>query len=107
MAQRMSADDVYYYANWTLVAALVLGVISTYAIVASGNIRDSALRREVANANARAAEAELVLAKFRTARANLLSEVIDSREVKALRWDEVRCGPRPDRSGGLGLSLEF
>jgi hypothetical protein len=85
MAQRMSADDVYYYANWTLIAALVLGVISTYAIVASGNIRDSALRREVANANARAAEAELALAKFRTPRANLLTPEVKSSIVEKLK----------------------
>jgi hypothetical protein len=41
----MSADNIYYYANWALIGALVLGVIATYAIVASGNIRDSSLRR--------------------------------------------------------------
>jgi hypothetical protein len=81
----MSADDVYYYGNWALVAALVFGVVSTYAIVVSGNMRDRALRREVANANARAAEADLALAKFRTPRASLLTPEVKASIVKKLK----------------------
>ena len=83
--QVMSADDVYNYANWVLIAALVLGMLATYAIVRSGDIRDRALRKEVANANARAAEAELALAKFRTPRANLLTPEVKSSIVEKLK----------------------
>ncbi|MCP3924324.1 MAG: hypothetical protein GY714_17250 [Desulfobacterales bacterium] len=68
----MTADNIYIWANWTLVGALVLGVLSTYAIVASGNIRDSELKRElkekdksIATANARALEAQLALEKLK------------------------------------------
>ena len=34
------AEFVSFWANWTLVAALVLGVVATYAIVISGNAKE-------------------------------------------------------------------
>lgn len=68
----MSADDIYTWANWILVGALVVGVLATYAIVVSGNIRDAALKRELAAQSARTAEAELALAKLKAPR--LLNE---------------------------------
>jgi hypothetical protein len=55
---RMSADDVFFWANWMLVAALIGGVLATYAIVVSGNIRDANLRRELNAANERTAQVE-------------------------------------------------
>lgn len=85
----MTADDVFFWANWILVGALVVGVLATYAIVVSGSMRDSALKLElstagertaalekettearaaIAEANARAAEANLALAKLTTPR---------------------------------------
>ena len=68
----MSADDVFVWANWTLIFALVLGVLATYGIVASGTIRDEALKKElkekdvaIAASNARTAEAVLELAQVK------------------------------------------
>lgn len=61
----MSADDVYFWANWILVVALLVGVAATYAIVVSGNMRDRTLKNELsiqsaatAQANERAASLE-------------------------------------------------
>jgi hypothetical protein len=48
----MSADDVFWWANWILIGALLVGVAATYAIVVSGNLKEAALRREVAAAGA-------------------------------------------------------
>jgi hypothetical protein len=59
----MSADDVFLWGNWVLVGALVVGVVATYAIVASGNIRDKELKLEIADANARGEEAKAEAAK--------------------------------------------
>ncbi len=53
----MSADDVFTLANWLLVASLVVGVVSTYAIVASGKIRDAESKRDLAHAREGAAKA--------------------------------------------------
>ena len=43
----ISADTVNAVANWILVAALILGVLATYAIVVSGNIKEQNLKREL------------------------------------------------------------
>lgn len=71
----MSADSVYSYANVFLIFSLVVGVLATFAIAASGKIRDEALNREIAasneraaEANARALEASLALEKFKAPR---------------------------------------
>jgi hypothetical protein len=53
----MSVDTVHSLANWFLLFSLILGVISTFAIVVSGNIKEDRLKAELAEANARAAEA--------------------------------------------------
>ena len=61
----MSANDLFFWANWFLVGALIVGVVSTYAIVASGIIRDKELKLElkvkddqISLANVRAEEAK-------------------------------------------------
>jgi hypothetical protein len=69
----MSADDVYWWANWVLVGALLLGVGATYAIVVSGNIKERALRRELASAGA-AAETARANAAAATERAKALEK---------------------------------
>jgi hypothetical protein len=45
--RQMSADDVSWWANWILVGALLIGVVATYAIVVSGNIKEANLKREL------------------------------------------------------------
>lgn len=57
MAMRMNADDVYIWANWLLLASLIVGVISTYGIVASGKLRDEQSKRDLAEARTVAAQA--------------------------------------------------
>ena len=68
----MSSDNIFYWGNWALLGALILGVIATFAIVVSGNDRDRALKQElkdkdesIAKANARTKEAELKLEELR------------------------------------------
>jgi hypothetical protein len=77
----MSADAIYYWANWVLVGALLLGVAATYAIVTSGNIRDSALKQElaaqgavVAQANERAASLEKEAAEAKLKQEELIAD---------------------------------
>lgn len=53
----MSADEVFTLANWFLVGSLIVGVVSTYAIVASGKIRDTASKRDLAHAREESAKA--------------------------------------------------
>jgi hypothetical protein len=51
------AEFVSSLANWTLFASLLIGVAATYWIVVSGNVKEAALKRDVAAANERAAAA--------------------------------------------------
>jgi len=53
----MSADDVFALANLFFIGSLVVGVISTLAIVESSKIRDAQSTREVAQAGEAAAKA--------------------------------------------------
>ena len=63
------AEFLSYWFNWILVGALVLGVVATYFIVISGNVKESALKRELAAANITAenAKATAAAANERTA----------------------------------------
>jgi hypothetical protein len=72
----MSADDVFWWSNWILIGALLVGVAATYAIVVSGNLKEAALKRQLADAGSAAAsaterasalEAEAANARERTA----------------------------------------
>jgi hypothetical protein len=72
---KMSADDVFSWANGLLIFSLILGVLSTYAIVTSGKIKEKSQAREIAasneraaEANARALEATLALENFKSPR---------------------------------------
>ena len=53
----MNADGVSTWANWLLLASLVVGVVSTYVIVAPDKLRDEQSRRELAQARTVAAQA--------------------------------------------------
>ncbi len=78
----MSADDIFFWANWVLVGALVLGVLATYAIVVSGSIRDRELKKElkekddrISSANERAKQLEKDAANARLEQERLKSVV--------------------------------
>src|SRR6266508_4138858 len=84
----VSADDVFFWANWILVAALIIGVLATYAIVVSGIVRDKTLKLELSGANERAANAEL-----RAAEANARVAEAEARVAEAhARSEERRVG---------------
>jgi hypothetical protein len=52
------AEFLSYWGNWTLIVALLVGLTATYAVVVSGNVKEAALKREVAEAGAVAATAK-------------------------------------------------
>ncbi len=52
------AETVFLWANWFLLGALVVGLIATYTIVVSGNIKEAYLKRGIAEAGQQAAEAD-------------------------------------------------
>jgi hypothetical protein len=81
----MSADDVFWWANWILVGALLIGVAATYAIVVSGNLRDAALKGNLAGAQTAAAEAN--------ARAKEADEKTEAERLERLRL-EAAVAPR-------------
>lgn len=71
MGNRMSlgwAEFVSYWANWTLLGALLIGLVATYGIVVSSNVKKQQFKLSVANADARALEEKLALEKFKQAR---------------------------------------
>lgn len=67
----MTADSIYNWANGLLVVSLIVGVIATYAIIVSGNIKEKELKRELskANADAEKAKADAAYANERAAEA--------------------------------------
>src|ERR1700730_3960101 len=76
------AEFISFWSNWILIGALVIGVVATYGIVVSGNVKESAANKEIArlsseaeasraaiaDANARALEAQAQLAQFKAPR---------------------------------------
>ncbi len=52
------AEKVFSWANWFLVGALIVGVLATFAIIVSGNIKEGYLKRGIAEAGQQAAEAD-------------------------------------------------
>jgi hypothetical protein len=63
------ASTLYDWANIGLIASLVVGVISTFLIVRMGNLKESYMRKEIAETNERAAHAD-----ERAAEANEIAE---------------------------------
>jgi hypothetical protein len=63
---RMTADNIFFWANWIGVVALGVGVVCACAIAISGKIRDDSLKLSLAEATAKTAIAELQLAQLRT-----------------------------------------
>jgi hypothetical protein len=61
----VSADNVFFWANWIGVVALGIGVICACAIAISGKIRDDRLKIELSASIERTATAELKLEQLR------------------------------------------
>ncbi len=53
----MNANSLHSIANWLLVTSLVIGVLSTYAIVVTGKIKEKNAEKELAQAAESAAKA--------------------------------------------------
>jgi hypothetical protein len=87
---RMSVDEVFSAANWALLVSLVVGVIATYGIVASGHIRDRNLRRELAEQRGRAENAQAEAEKSRegTRRAEERIAMLN-RQTESLKADNL------------------
>ena len=82
------AEWVSWAANWTLLLALLCGLSATYAIVVSGNIKETALKRDLASATQAAAEANLKAETERLERlkleAKLAPRSIEANDLVAL-----------------------
>ena len=108
----MSADGVFFWANWTLLAALIIGVVSTYLIVVSGNAKEANLKLELK-------EKDDALDKYKTDAAsaitvaNVVAASAKSDAAKAnqraeeLRADNLtlQAGVRPRRLSFLGWTM--
>jgi hypothetical protein len=44
------AEFISFWSNWILIGALIVGVVATYGIVVSGNVKESAANTEIADA---------------------------------------------------------
>lgn len=53
-----SASWISDWANWVLVASLIVGVVATYLVVISSNVKEEGLRRDLAGATERTAKLE-------------------------------------------------
>jgi hypothetical protein len=76
-----TASSIFDWANWFLLGALAIGVVSTGLVIWMGNIKEEYLRRELAAtgertkvAEQRAAEATLALEKFKAPRLLLATD---------------------------------
>jgi len=72
----MTAEIVNSLANWLLVASLICGVVATYAIVVSGNVKEKGFKGELSKANADAEKA-----KADAANANLRAQAIEHENI--------------------------
>jgi hypothetical protein len=99
---------LYNVANVALILSLVAGVIATVVIVWMGNIKEEYLRRDLAQANAIAAQASLELAKLKAPR--FLTDEQEAslvREMSAFKGHHVSVGAIPDTFEGIRLMQQI
>jgi hypothetical protein len=85
-----TAEFVSFWANWLLVGALVVGVIATWAIVVSGNVKEAALKRDVAAANQSAGAANERAAQLEKEATEARAEIARANErTEKLRADNL------------------
>lgn len=85
-----TAESVWAWANWFLVGSLLVGVAATFALIVSGNVKEVASKRELANAIA-----ETENAKRESATANERAEVarLETQRIKQqLAWRSLTAG---------------
>ena len=83
------AEFISWLSNWALVTALVVGVISTYGIVVSGNVKEAALKGDVAIANAAAAQANRVAESEKLERIKTQKAIVDELAPRDLTKDQI------------------
>jgi len=82
----MTAESVHIWANGLLIISLIVGVVATYAIVVSGNIKEKKFKAELSQANGRAAEANQKAAELNERAASLEKEAATARlELEKLK----------------------
>jgi hypothetical protein len=62
------AEFVSFWANWTLLGALILGVVATYAVVVSGNAKERHWADNAEKLRLQVAQAQLALEEYRFGR---------------------------------------
>lgn len=85
------------WANVVLIVSLIVGVVSTYLVVISGNVKEADLKRQVAVANAEAARANESGAELKLQAAGLERETAKANEAAATA---------NQRAAELALALE-
>ena len=80
----MTADSVNIWGNWFLILSLIVGVLATYAIVVSGNIKEKGLKEELSKANtvAEKAKYDAANATQKAAEAHLRAKEIELENIK-------------------------
>jgi hypothetical protein len=83
-----SAEWVSWAANWTLIAALLFGVAATFAIVVSGNVKETALKLDLAKATESAAKANERAAGLEVKAAELQLEIVRLKAKRSLSEEQ-------------------
>lgn len=92
------AEIISYWSNWILIGTLIVGVIATYGIVVSGNVKEDALKSELAEQRVRAEGAAENAAKAKeragvanadAARANERAVILE-KDAVALRLEVTK-----------------
>lgn len=87
------AEFLSYWGNWVLVAALLVGVAATYAVVVSGNVKEAHLKLELAARGSDAANTELRVSIL-DAQRRLLEKDIASANERAAKLDKEAADAR-------------
>jgi hypothetical protein len=84
------AEFISFWSNWVLIGALVVGVLATYGIVVSADVKEAAFKREIASAG-KVAE---------TARENAAKAIERAADL------EVKAEQAKERAAAAELKLE-
>ena len=119
------AEFISVWSNWMLIGALIIGVVATYGIVVSGNVKESAANTEIArlsseaeasraaiaDANARALEAQAQLAQFKAPRtvteAQALRFIEEATKYSGTQADIWIIGDTPEPTGIAQIILKL
>jgi hypothetical protein len=86
------AEFISFWSNWILIGALIVGVVATYGIVVSGNVKESAANTRIADANARAAEAGQKAEEEKLERVKIEQEILKQlrpRDLSKQQFDDL------------------